>query len=340
MLVMEFASIGLSAIWCLLAIRYSDPSAGSDRRIRRRAALIACVAIPALSLAFLPLNTAWLVSAVILAITLTWFVCLSPHDRGDWETEYARMPQVAEDGSLIKVKGVRDFRYRSVEDVIPAYYDATYDTDGVTSVDLICSYWAGPAIAHVFLSFGFSDGRQVAVSVETRRRRDQPYSTIAGFFRHYQLIFVIADERDLIGVRTDIRREAVYLYRLRTTVDERRRLFRGYMDRAAKLSRKPEFYNTVFNNCTSNIVSLIDAGLPRGKRLGMNWRLLFSGYADAFAYDIGRLKSRMPFAELKARSLIVRPAGAVIGEDFSAAIRSGSPAPQAATSAAPPARSG
>ncbi len=337
---MEFAFIGLSAIWCLLAIHYSDPSAGSDRRIRRRGALIACVAIPALSVVFLPLSTASIVSAAILGVTLVWFVRLTPHDRGDWETEYARMPEVMADGSLIKVKGVRDFRYRSVADVVPAYYDATYDADGVTSIDLICSYWSGRAIAHVFLSFGFADGQRVAVSVETRRRRDQPYSTVAGFFRHYQLIFVIADERDLIGVRSDIRREAVYLYRLRTTVDERRRLFRGYMDRAGKLSQEPEFYNTVFNNCTSNIVSLIDGGLPRGERLGMSWRLLFSGYADAFAYDIGRLKSRIPFAELKAQSLIVRPADAVIGQDFSAAIRSGSPAPPATTSAAPPARSG
>jgi hypothetical protein len=340
MLVMEFAFIGLSAIWCLLAIHYSDPSAGSDRRIRRKTALAACVAIPALSIVFLPSGTATVISAAILAVTLIWFVRLSPHDRGDWETEYARMPEVEEDGNLIKVKGVRDFRYRSVEDVIPAYYDDAYDTDSVTSIDLICSYWSGRAIAHVFLSFGFADGRHVAISVETRRRRGQPYSTIAGFFRHYQLIFVVADERDLIGVRTDIRREEVYLYQLRTTADERRRLFRGYMERAAKLAREPEFYNTVFNNCTSNIVSLIDGGLPRGERLGMSWRLLFSGYADEFAYDIGRLKSRTTFAELKRRSLVVRQANAVIGADFSAAIRSGSPALPSAMSATPSARSG
>jgi len=171
------------------------------------------------------------------------------------------------------------------------------------------------------------------VSVETRRRRDQTYSAIAGFFRHYQLIFVVADERDLIGVRTDIRRERVYLYTLRTTAEERRRLFGGYMDRATALAERPEFYNTITNNCTSNIVRIIDRGLPRSRRLGLSWRLLFSGYADAFAYDIGRLRGRLPFAELKRGSLIVRREGAVIGEDFSAEIR------RTLSTAAAPARS-
>jgi hypothetical protein len=180
----------------------------------------------------------------------------------------------------------------------------------------------------MFLSFGFADGRHLAVSVETRRRRGQTYSAVAGFCRHYQLIFVIADERDLIGVRTDIRRERVYLYKLRTTPEERKRLFGGYMDRATALAEHPEFYNTITNNCTSNIVRIIDRGLPRGKRLGLSWRLLFSGYADAFAYDAGRLKGRLPFAELKRRSLIARPEGAMIGEGYSGAIREAQKAPR------------
>ncbi len=244
---------------------------------------------------------------------------------GDWEIEYARVPRARLDGDIAHVTNIRNFRYRAVDDPEPAYYDGIYDVDTLTGVDLICSYWAGRTIAHVFLSFGFADGRHLAVSVETRRRRGQAYSAIAGFFRHYQLIFVIADERDLIGVRTDTRREQVYLYRLRTEGDERKRLFRGYMERAEALAERPEFYDTVFNNCTSNIAKIIDGGLPRGQRLGRNWRLLLSGYADAFAYDIGRLNNRMPFAELKARSLIERPPGATIDDDFSASIRAALP---------------
>jgi hypothetical protein len=258
---------------------------------------------------------------VVLALVLVWYLRLKPSNDREWEIEYARTPVATRDGSLVHVRDVRDFRYRNRADPIPAWYDATYDIDTLTGVDLVCSYWTGPSIAHVFLSFGFADGRHLAVSVETRRRKGQRYSAVAGFFRRYQLIFVIADERDLIGVRTDIRREQVYLYRLRTTTEEVRRLFAGYMDRATALAERPEFYNTVTNNCTSNIVRIIDRGLPRGKRLGLSWRLLFSGYADEFAYDVGRLRGKLPFAELKKRSRIVRPEGAVIGEGFSAEIR-------------------
>jgi hypothetical protein len=259
--------------------------------------------------------------AAVLAVVLAWYLRLTPSNDQEWEVEYARAPVATRDGTLFHVRDIRDFRYRDRTDPIPAWYDATYDVETLTGVDLICSYWAGPSIAHVFLSFGFADGRHLAVSVETRRRRGQAYSAIAGFFRRYQLIFVIADERDLIGVRTDIRRERVFLYPLRITPEETSRLFGGYMNRATALAERPEFYNTVTNNCTSNIVRIIDRGLPRSKRLGLSWRLLFSGYADAFAYDVCRLKGRLPFAELKKRSLIVRPAGAVIGEDYSAEIR-------------------
>jgi hypothetical protein len=319
----------LAPLWCASAWHFADPSPG---KVRAGWAVFSLI-IP-LAVLMAGGRVAALSALAILAITLVWYLRLRPSKDHDWETEYARAPVARREGNLVHVTDVRNFRYRGVTDPIPAWYDATYDIDTLTGVDLICSYWAGEAIAHVFLSFGFSDGRHLAVSVETRRRRGQEYSSIAGFFRHYHLIFVIADERDLIGVRTDIRRERVFLYRLRITPEETRRLFGGYIDRASGLSERPEFYNTLTNNCTSNIVRIIDRGLPRTQRLGLSWRLLFSGYADAFAYDAGRLRGRMPFAKLKRQSRIVRPPDAVIGEDFSAAIRPGR------SNAAAPARSG
>ncbi len=332
MLIAELVFIAGSTVWCALVCLYANPHRGwvSPPVLRQLAAAL-CIFIPLAAGLLLSMNMAAIIAGAIFTGLLIGWLALPARDTGEWETEYTRMPRVAFDGDLVRVKDVRDFRYRTVEDPIPAYYDAVYDIAALTSVDLICSYWAGPAIAHVFLSFGFADGRHLAISIETRRRRGQVYSAIAGFFRHYQLIYVIADERDLIGVRTDIRRERVYLYRLRTTGDERGRLFRGYMEKAEELAQRPEFYNTALNNCTSSIVRIIDGGLPRSQRLGLNWRLLFSGYADAFAYDIGRLKTRLPFAELKARSLIVRPAGSVIDEGYSAEIRKTARSPHTPT---------
>jgi hypothetical protein len=322
MLVAQLVFITVSAIWCAMVCLYANPATGWARPpMPRRLAAAVCVGAPIAAWLIGSMFVATIVAAVIFAGLLIWWLTLPARDIGEWETEYMRMPRATFAGGVARVKDVRDFRYRTVEDPIPAYYDAIYDIETLTGIDMICSYWAGPSIAHVFLSFGFADGRHLAISIETRRRRGQAYSAIAGFFRHYQLMYVVADERDLIGVRTDIRKERVYLYRLRTTADERRRLFRGYLDKAEALAERPEFYDTVFNNCTSSIVRIIDGGLPRGQRLGLDWRLLFSGYADQFAYRIGRLKTRLPFAELKTRSLIVRSAGSTIDEDFSAAIR-------------------
>jgi hypothetical protein len=316
MFVAEIVFSMLAPLWCALAWHYADPRPNRHRRT----ATALCFLAPLVAM-LISVQAAAAAAAMALAITLAWYLRLKPSNDNDWEAEYARGPIARRDGSLMRVAYVRNFRYRTATDPIPAWYDAIYDLDLLTGVDLVCSYWAGPAIAHVFLSFGFADGRHLAVSVETRRRRGQKYSAIAGFFRHYQLIFVIADERDLIGVRTDVRRERVFLYKLRITPEETRRLFGGYMDRATALAERPEFYNTLTNNCTSNIVRIIDRGQPHRQRLGLSWRLLFSGYADEFAYGIGRIRGDVPFMALKQLSRIVRPADAAIDEEFSATIR-------------------
>lgn len=257
-----------------------------------------------------------------MAIVFTWWSGLSPTEAGAWDLEYARPAEAALEDGLVHVYNVRDFRYRSRNDRIPSWYDAIYDPADLSGIDLICSYWSGSMIAHVFLSFAFGDGRHLAVSVETRRRPQQRYHALAGFFRSYQLAFVVADERDLIGVRTDIRREAVYVYPLRTEWDERQRLFRGIVTRASTLVQQPEFYNTLTNNCTTNIVALINAGLPPGQRLRWNWRLVLSGHADRFAYRIGRIDTALPFESLKRCSRVIRDESRSIAADFPDRIRS------------------
>ncbi|MFL5253535.1 MAG: DUF4105 domain-containing protein [Rhodopila sp.] len=260
----------------------------------------------------------WAVAAGLFGAVLAWWASLVPSNGRAWEPEYSLTASVRRDGDTIHFSNIRNATYSPDGAARLAYYDANFRLSELDEVDLVCSYWAGDNIAHVFLSFGFTDGRHVAVSVETRRERGEAYSALAGFFRRYDLIYVVADERDLIGVRTDVRRERVYLYRLQATPAEKRALFLSYVDRIGKLADAPEFYNTLLNNCTTNVVARANAA---SRVIPFSWMILFSGYADRYAYDMGRMDSDLPFEALKRSSLIHRPDGAVPDAGFSRDIR-------------------
>jgi hypothetical protein len=223
---------------------------------------------------------------------------------------------VQRDGERIRFTNIRNARFSGADDVQPAYYNADFNLSDLNEVNLVSSYWAGEAIAHVFVSFGFDDGRHLAVSVETRRERGEAYSVWAGFFRRYEIIYVVADERDLIGMRTDVRR--VYLYRLRASPAEKRALFLSYVARIQALTAVPEFYNTLVDNCTTNVLARANAATGS---IPYSWMVLVSGYADQYAYDLGRIEGDQPFDELKRRSKIRRTQNATLGSDFSAEIR-------------------
>lgn len=149
-------------------------------------------------------------------------------------------------------------------------------------------------------------------------------SSLAGFFRHYELFYVVADERDLIGVRTDVRREEVYLYRAHVSTQTIRSLFSSYLDKMASLERRPEWYNTLSDNCTTGILTRIGDG-PLLTPVPYSWRVLFSGYAAEDGYRRGLLNTTLPFDELQRGSRIVRPPGSVIGPGYSREIRRGLP---------------
>lgn len=266
----------------------------------------------------------------IAAVALMgWYVTDPPRNDRVWAEEYAIPADAWREGNMVHVRNVRNFRYRSVSDYLPAWYDATYDLGKLDRVDLVTSYWAGENIAHVFLSFGFSDGQHLAMSIETRRQARFPYSTIAGFFHHYELFYVTADERDLIGVRTDVRRERVYLYRLDLSPAVRERLFLSYVHAIHDIIRHPLWYNTLGDNCTTGILARAGAQL----RYRFDWRIILSGHTASMAYDMNLLgpydPKRYPdFATLHGASRIQRPAGAVIGPNYSTAIRATLPPPE------------
>ena len=220
------------------------------------------------------------------------------------------------------IHNIRNFDYRTETDFTPRYYDKTFDLRQLDSVDVIATYWMGDAIAHVFLSFGFSGKDFLAISIETRRERGESYSTIAGFFKQYELFYVVADERDLIRLRTNYRKdppEDVYLYRSRAPADNARRLFLDYIREINSLAEKPEFYNALTTNCTTSI--LTHTRVNQGN-LPLSWKVLLSGYVPQYLYERAAIDTSLPFEELKRRSLINAAAQAAdTAPDFSQRIR-------------------
>jgi hypothetical protein len=260
------------------------------------------------------------------AILLAWWASIRPSNERDWQTDVAVLPYATRDGDLVTVHNIRNFDYRTEHDFVPRYDERTFDLRQLDAVDLIAVYWAGDAIAHIMVSFGF-DGDHVAFSIETRKEKDEAYSSIAGFFKRYELIYVVGDERDLIRVRTNYRRpeELAYVYRTRARPENARRLFLEYIGRINQLKERPEFYNTLITNCTTDVWSLVRA---LSDQIPLDRRVLLSGHFPEYAYDLGSLDTRVPFPELKARSLINDSAHAADqAPDFSARIRAGLPRP-------------
>jgi hypothetical protein len=260
--------------------------------------------------------------AVLFAIVLWRWQAIEPFNERDWLPESARLAYATIDGERVTLHNVRNFAYRSETDFTPAYYDKTFDLRNLDSVDVVASYWMGPAIAHVFLTFGFGGKDYVAISIEARKERDEGYSSVRGFFRQYELHYVVADERDVIRVRTNYRRdppEDVYLYRVRGSREAARRLFLDYVAEINRLKEQPEFYNTLTTNCTSNIW-LHSRVNP--EHLRYSWKLLASGHVPELLYEHGKLDTSVPFAELRRRSLVnARALAAGDAEDFSRRIR-------------------
>jgi hypothetical protein len=187
------------------------------------------------------------------------------------------------------------------------------------------SYWAGPKMAHVILSFGFEGGNYLAWSIEVRRRKGGEFSPIADLFKSNPLVIVAADERDVVGVRSNVRGEDVQLYRLRTGPEAARKLLLEYVADANALSVAPEFYNSLTTNCTTTIVKMMRAV---GARIPLDWRLIVNGYLPEYAYQQAALDTRLTLEELRARAHIDKRAQAAgLSPDFSRLIRVGVPSP-------------
>ena len=324
--------------WAGLALLYAGEAAGLPRTVLAATLAvltIACVTAVALGRRARP--AAVLLAVPILAV-LVWFNALPARDDRAWQTDVARAPWAEVAGNRVTVHEVRHFAWRSETDFTPHWETRTVDLDRLEGVDLVASYWMGDAIAHVMVSFAFEDAPALAVSIETRKEVGEPYSTVLGFFRRYELVYVVGDERDLIGVRTNVRAdppEDVYLYRVAMPKDAARRLFLEYVRDMNALRDQPQFYNTATTNCTTMV--LINNRVNGPVSL-LNWKILLSGYLPQLVHERGRLDPSLPFSELRQRSRVNEAAQAagIDAPDFSARIRAGLPQPTAAAPSTPP----
>jgi len=269
----------------------------------------------------------WRAFALALLVpwaVILWWNTIAPSNDREWIADVARLPEATFDGSRVTIRNVRNFDYRSETDFTESWEERTYDLDQIVGVDFYLSTWGSPWIAHTIVSWEFSDGQYLAISIETRKEVGEVYSPVLGFFREYELYYVVADERDVIRVRTNHRGENVHLYRLKTRPATSRALLVDYLEEVNRLSARPRWYNAMTHNCTTTIrrhAQHVAAGNP------WNWRILVNGKLDEMGYERGVIDTSLPFDELRRRSDITERAKAADADpEFSKRIREGLPA--------------
>jgi hypothetical protein len=263
--------------------------------------------------------------AILISGCRTVEKAIRPSHFRDWAPEQAVLPSAEFRGSQVTIHNVRNCQYFANDVYLVDYYDKTINLDAVRGVDFIMVPFAGmPAFAHTMISFeiagvnGTSD--YLAVSVETRKEKNEQYNPVKGSARQFELMYVLADERDVIQQRTNFRGEDVYLYHTTATPAAARMLLGDILVRVNELAKKPEFYDTLTNNCTTNIVRHINRIKPN--RILTDVRVLLPGYSDALAYDEGLVERHGTFLETRQRAYINPRAQRYAGrEDFSEMIR-------------------
>ena len=311
-------------VWAVLAIYFGDSYSSSiQKTIAVAFALFGITTMIGLGFGFWP-RCLLLVYSILFLVVLGWWLAINPSNARQWQPDVAKLPYAIIAGDRVTVNNIRNVDYRSEFDFSTAYYTKTYDINKLEGIDLFVVYWMGSAIAHTIISFNFGNKDYLAVSIEARKELNEGYSTIKGFFRQYELIYIVADERDVIRLRTNYRKdppEDVYLYRLQGHKDNVRRLFLEYVRNINELQENPMFYNTLLDNCTTAI--WINTRV-NPSHLPFSWKILLSGYLPEYLYESKVLATDLPYEQLQRKANINKLAKAANKmPDFSQRIREG-----------------
>jgi hypothetical protein len=311
-----------SAIWANLAITYQMTGSAGVR-------IGACLALDVIAVAALVAvvrRRRWravMVYAAVYAVFLAWSGSISPSNDKNWAADVAHGITGIIDGDRLSAREVRNFIWHTEMDYTERWEQRIYDLSKLRSLDLFLVYWMGPSIAHTIMSFGFDDGRYLDFSIELRRVQDDQYSAVAGFFKTHELVYIGADERDLMTLRK-VRNEQIQLYRLRTPPARARALLVEYIEQANDLAVRPRFYNTLTTNCTTTIFDMIRAVTSS---IPFDWRIILTGHLPGYLYEHGAVDTSIPLEELRQRADVTSRVDASLTEiEFSSRLREGVPA--------------
>jgi len=313
----------LAVVWGAAAIWFDGPANRWAAGAIAAAFALICLGI---LLGLRPYWLALLAVSAAFAGVLGWWLAIPPSNDRDWLLDVARTTTAEVAGNRITVHNLRNFDYRSETDFSPRWETRSYDLDQLRGVDLFICFWGPTAIAHTIASWEFADGPPLAISIETRKEKGETYSAVRGFFRQFEVYYVVADERDVVRLRTNYRGEELYLFRIRMSVAQARALLLEYLAELNLLARRPRWYNALTHNCTTGIrYHLKHLGV--GQRL--DWRILANGRLDELLYARGSVDTRLPLAELRRRGAITARARAADQDPrFSDRIREGVPDPR------------
>ena len=227
----------------------------------------------------------------------------TPSNDRDWRPELATIPYAEIEGPQYTLRNIRNCKYATSDDYVVDYYDREISIDQIQTVDfLVVPFKLTPRLAHTMMSFGLDDGTYIAVSVEVRKERNEKYNALLGAGPEFELIYVIGDERDVIQLRTHHRKSDVYIYPTVATPKQSRALFANVIQRVNKLAVEPEFYNSITNNCTTNLAGHVNEIIP--DKITYGWKVLLPGLSAQYAYELGLLDNRIPFEDLEQLALV------------------------------------
>jgi hypothetical protein len=311
----------ICAAWAFGAVWFDAPFARHNKTV----AILVAILFAIVLLIIRPVARKIAAFTVLFGGILIWWMTIRPAEGRPWQPDVMQRAWADINGDEVTLHNVRNCEYRTETDYTPRWETRVLHLSQMTGVDLAINYWGSPWIAHPIASFQFADSVPLAFSIETRKSIGQNYSALRGFYRQYELIYIPADERDVIRLRTNYRGEEVYLYHAMVSPEHARRIFLQYLKHLNDLHDKAEFYNAVTDNCTTNIRAA-NVAAEHGKVPPWNWRVLLNGKMDELLYARGFIDTSLSLADLKARSHINASAKAAgDSPDFSQLIRVGLP---------------